>query len=205
MPKNEFSEILNNIKYLTIGQLFQIFKKLRYTAVIWLITIFSSCMGAAYVAGQYEQQKETGVALEHPFAMRIEVDGTLHDFNRLTLIKDPSLGRPDKDKVALSIRKIKNEFDIVPIGKIVATVDEKELKGIWKYILSRANIVSEAHAKPRPVFDLNDHKGDYKFKEKFVKEHTVHRYYSDGCILEYKVDSERRPIPDTFRWIKKTH
>lgn len=205
----EFSEVLNNIKFLTLGQLFQIVKKLRYTTMVWLFTLFSSCIGGAYVAGQYEEQKETGVALESPFAMRLKVDNNQYDFSRLTLVKDPMLGGLSQDKVVLSIREIKNEFDIIPVGKIVATVDKKELKGVWKWILSEAHTIewtSVAYAQyPIPVFNWNGHKGDYKFKERFVEEHLVHRYYSDGCILSYEVDKDRRSIPGTFKWVKRTH
>lgn len=205
----EFSEVLNNVKFLTLGQLFQIIKKLKYTTVIWLFTLFSSCLGGAYVAGQYEEQKETGVALESPFAMRLKVDENQYDFSRLVLIEDPMVAEISEGKIVLSIREIKNEFDIIPVGKIVATVDKKELKGVWKWILSDASqieLISVAHAQyPTPVFNWNGHKGDYKFKEEFVKEYLVYRYYSDGCVLSYEVDENRRSIPGTFEWVERTH
>lgn len=208
----DFSEVLNNVKSLTLGHLFKIAKKLKYTTVVWLFATFTSCMGAAYVAGQYEEQKEAGVSLQTPFAMRIKLRDEQHDFEHLTLIRDPILESvQSEDKVVMSIREVKNEFDVVPVGTIVATVERKDLRGVWKYILANAqsiDFIPEAHAyepRPIPMFNLNGHGGDYDFYEEFMDNYTVHRYYSDGCVLEYKVDDDRRPIPGTFVWVVQTH
>lgn len=202
----DFAGVLNNIKGLTLGQVFQIIKKIKYTTAVMLFAMFSSCVSGAFVAGQYAAQKDTAVMLESPFAMRLQLGDEQHDFNNLTLIKDPMMPTISSDKVVLSLREIKNEFDIIPLGKVVATVEEKDLSLLWEVILSSNPLINEAYAQSAyPVFNWNGHQGDYKFKEEFVESHLVYRYYSDGCILSYEVDENRRSIPETFRWVERTH
>lgn len=207
--EKEFSDVLNNIKVLTFGQILQIVKKLKYTTLVWGITIFTSCIGGTYTAGQYEENKSVGVTLDSPFAMRLGINSDSYEFSRLTLIRDPTASSAYPGKVILSIREIKNEFDIVPIGKIVATAQEKELKGIWKWLLSETRSVvlaPSAHAENTTmVFIWNGHLGDYDFKEEFVQEYLVHRYYQDGCVLSYEVDESRRSKPETFTWVEIAH
>lgn len=203
----EFAEILNNINSITFGQMLRIIKKIKYSAMLTVIAMFVSCVGSTFVAGQYSQQKDAAVMLESPFAMRLTLDNKKHDFSNLTLIKDP-MSPKLSNKVVLSLREIKNEFDIVPLGKVVATVEEKDITYLWRWVLANSEtlVFSNAYAKSFLTgFQFGYHAGDYKFKEGFVAKHVVHRFYSDGCILEYTVDNSRKSVHKTFRWIKYQH
>lgn len=206
MEDKDYTGILNNAKDLTLLQIIKTIPRLKYRTIITFLTFFATLIGGSFAAGKYSHQKQTAVMLESPFAMRITVDNVNHDFTSLTLTKDPSMLPPAEDRVVLSLREIKSAFDIIPVGKVVAQVEENKITGFWSIILSSVpSPVEEANARPNASFDWNGHQNDYKFKESFISEDTVNRYYSDGCVLEYKVDRNRRSIPSSFRWISKSH
>jgi len=203
----DFSEIINDMKSLTFGQIFKLLPKIQWK--VWVSGIFTvmSVLGITFAAGRYSQQKKTAVLLNSPFSMRIEIDGARHDFFQLTIMKDPTLISPGGESVALSLREFKSPFDIVQVGQILAQIEENKFGNILEFIVIK-DTIGKAYARTDadPVFNWNGHERDTKFKEKFINDNTVHRYYSDGCILEYKVDSnKRRSIPTSFKWIKKTH
>ena len=204
MDNDNFSEILNNSKDLTIGQIFKLLTKIKYKTMLLFIATFLTITGSAYVAGQASIKEDTAVMLQSPFSMRIALDNNTHDFENLTLIEDPTLPNPSSDMTMLSLRQIQSAFDIVQVGQVVARMERDRALPIWDWLFANADI-KHAHAKSKMSFDWNGHENDYKFKERHKDKNTVHRYYSDGCILEYKLDSNRRSIPSSFKWIKKAH
>lgn len=204
MSNNEFSDIINNVDNLTIGQILKLFKKLKYKTLITIISFFIMIFASTFAAGRYSQFKETAVMLQKPFAMRINLDNKSYDFNSLTLIKDPAAPNLNNDKIILSLREIKSPFDIIQVGTVIATIENNSITGIWKVILTnKIDIINNAFAQT--AFDWNGHQDDFNFNEKFVNKNSVHRFYSDGCILAYSVDANRRSIPSSFKWIKMTH
>lgn len=206
MNKQDFSDIMNNMKNLTLDQIFRLITKLQYKTAIMIVMFVVTTLGGAFVAGKYSQQKDTAVMLESPFSMRININKKTYDFDNLTLMIDPTMPNFEDGKIALSLREIQSAFDVLQVGQIIARVEENKLTGIWRLIISAHNLMlNEAHARSIAVFQWNGHIQDFKFKEQFVSQNTVHRYYSDGCILEYQVDVDRRSIPSSFRWIKVTH
>ncbi len=71
-------------------------------------------------------------------------------------------------------------------------------------LLPEFNEFSLVHAGRRS-FSWNGHDRDKAYREENRKRDTIHRYYRDGCILVYNTDGNRRPIGDSYRWVKKTH
>jgi len=204
MSDDNFSEVLNNTKDLTLGQIFKLITKIKYRVMIMFVAIFMTVTGSAYVAGQASVKEDTAVMLHSPFSMRIALNNNTHDFENLTLIEDPVLPNPSSDTMMLSLRQIQSAFDIVQVGQVVARVEKDSALPIWDWLFSSID-VKNAYAKPKMSFNWNGHENDYKFKEKYIDKHTIHRYYSDGCVLEYKIDDNRRSIPSSFKWIKVTH
>lgn len=209
MDKQDFSDIINNMKDLTLGQIISLVRKLKYKTIVMIITFVVVTLGGAFGAGAYSHSKDTAVMLNKPFAMRLELNGQRHDFETLTLMKDPTAPILEGNKVILSLREIKSSFDIVPIGQVVATMEEDKLTGLWRVIISKSDMVefvNEAQAHDVVAgFNWRGHEKDFDFKERFVSKTTVHRYYSDGCVLAYDVYSNRRSDPESFRWIETTH
>ena len=203
MEERDFSDFLNNTKDLTIGQIFKLISNLKYKVLLMFFATFIAVTGSAYVAGKAAATQETAVMLQAPFSMRINIENKNYDFKHLTLVEDPMLPKLEEDTIMLSLREVQSAFDIVPRGQIVAKVHKDHVPAIWKWLFSSIEI-PKAHAK-EAVFDWNGHGKDMRYKEKHEDDHLVHRYYTDECILEYMMDSNRRSIPSSFRWIKKTH
>jgi len=202
---------------ITLGQIIKTIGKLKYRTLIMIISIFFGIISASFAFGRFSYQVGTAVRLESPFAMRISIDGKNHDYNALTLIKDPTLKSPSSDAVSLSLREIQDSFDVIQIGIIVAKVGPSEINSVWAklnvvssdfsnkgYILYA---VSQDNDKSLPPADFNwyIHKGDYNFSEVHIDKNTVHRTYSDGCILEYKMNDGRKSIHSSFKWIRVNH
>jgi len=204
MDDNDFSEIMNNTKNLTLRQIFRLMTNITYKSILVFIATFLTITGSAYVAGQASIKQEAAVMLQSPFSMRITLDSEIHDFNNLTLIEDPMLLSTSSDTMMLSLKQIQSAFDIVQVGQIVARVNREDALPIWKWLFSSIDVKS-AYAQAEKIFKWNGHKNDFKFKEKHKSNSTINRYYTDECILEYKVDNNRRSIPESFRWIKRTH
>lgn len=207
MNERRFSELLNNTRDLTIGQIFRLLTRVKYKIIIMFVTTFLTITGSAYMAGQSSIERNAAVMLQTPFSMRLNINGQQHDFERLTLLEDPMLPSPSEGTVMLSLREIQSAFDIVPLGRVVATMNRNEIPVPWRWLFASITI-SEAYAydtKLRLKFDWNGHEHDYKYKESHVDDDDIHRHYGDGCILGYKVDKSRRSIPKSFRWIEKTH
>lgn len=213
MTKKDASETINNIDSLTIGNVFQLVRKLKLSAILSMAALFSSLLGGAYAIGKSSTQKDTAVMLQTPFSMSYKNHTTDFTAYRLILVKDPTAVPPEKGMMVLSLRQIKTEFDVAEVGKIIAKDDQEELS--WPWSMFAESEVEEDRAVAMTKVDItltsawnfnwNGHLGDYNFTEKFVSEDTVNRFYSDGCVLEYKVDADRRSIPDTFKWLKSVH
>jgi len=199
MPDKEISEM-------TLKQIFQSIGKLRYKTIAAAVAMFVAIVSVSFAIGRYSYQQDTAVMLESPFAMRITLDDQHHDFNSLTLIHDPSLPAVSEDKITLSLREIKSAFDIIQVGIVVAKLEKSELGAVWSVfsVNMLPSLTSMAYAQTIN-FNWYGHEKDMNFTEKFIDPATVNRKYSDGCVLEYKVDQNRRSVPDSFRWITINH
>jgi hypothetical protein len=195
-----------SLEEMTLGQIFKSIAKLRYKTIASVIAAFVAVFSASFALGRYSYQQSSAVLLESPFAMRITLDNQQHDFNSLTLIRDPSLPTMSEDKITLSLREVKSAFDVAQVGIVVAKVEKSELSNVWSiFSLNLMPSVSNiAYAQPAG-FNWHGHDQDFNFTEKFIDQNTVNRNYVDGCILEYKVDDNRRSVPDSFKWIKSKH
>jgi hypothetical protein len=182
-----------------LAQLLHLLSNLRLSLYFSLGTILLSMAGFVFLAGQHTSERSIAVTLESPFAMRLEMNGQTVDFPRLTLMRDPALLSPSEGRLPFSLREIRSDFDIVPIGQILARTPPPRRP--WFFLGSSSGLQADTPTD----FDWNSHQNDLNFREVFSDARTVHRYYSDGCILEYKVDDRRHSIPSSFRWPKRTH
>lgn len=204
MDKKEFSDILNNTKDLTLVQLLKIVGKIKWRVLLSLFLFFVSTIGGAFAAGKYSEQKDAAVMLQKPFSMFLKIEDEEYRFDTLVLIEDPTLPL-DGSKIRLSLRHIVDDFDIIPLGGVIAEKDNEDISKFWKMIISDAEN-GDIYTFAISNFNWNGHKGDYDFWEEFIEEDLVWRHYKDGCILEYEVDhSTRRSVPDSFHWVEKTH
>jgi hypothetical protein len=195
------TETLNNLDGLTLGHLLSILKKLKLTALVSIATVLGSVLGGAYLLGRASTTKQAAVMLRSPFAMRLAIDGHKVDFQNLILLKDPALVSPSQDTVILSLREIRDEFDVFPVGLITAKVEKSNLSWPWK--LFAWDFGHNAWAADE--FSFGAHQGDFNYTEEFVDAETVLRTYEDGCQLQYQVDSDRKSVRTSFKWLKNVH
>ena len=195
----------------TVKGIFQSIGRLSLKKIVSIVTVSITVLSAVFFLGRYSYQKEAAVLLDSPFSMRVVVNSHNNDFDSVTLTRDPTFPTKEQGKVALSIRQIQGEFDIVQVGVIIASVEPSELTKVWARFASLTSLESLAYAESNK-FDWHGHNPmkaekslDDTYSETFVSKDTVNRLYVDGCILEYKVDANRRSIPSSFKWIKLTH
>ena len=188
---------------MTIGQLWRVLKRLKVSAIVSMVTLVGALIGGSFALGRATQQTHTAVQLQTPFSMRIQVQGASTDFDRLILLKDPLNLAPTPDTEVLDIREVRDEFDVVPIGQVVAQAQHADVSWPWSMFALKFG-ATNAYADAGS-FDLGPHKGDFAYTEAFVDTDTIHRTYKDGCVLEYRVTKSRSSDPATFKWIKNQH
>ena len=155
---------------------------LGYTAIVFIL-------------GQYFQVSETAIPLDQPFDMRIEINGSDHHLKQITLLEDPN--PMPEGKIRLQIRAVSsNPFVINNIGLIVA----QKAKVNKDFIFDTLEIVKKAWGQN---FNWEGHENNLNYKEVYKNKTTIKRYYSDGWILQYNVDSNGNSIPSSFQWIKR--
>lgn len=203
---------MSELEDMTIKQIIQSVGKLHLKKIIGIATTAVTVLSAIFFLGRYSYQKETAVLLDHPFSMRVVVNNKNNDFNDVTLVLDPAFPAKAKDKVALSIRQIQGEFDVVSVGTIIASMEPSELTKVWARFASLPPLENSAYAQSSDKFAWHGHSplkteksADDLYREVFVDKDTVNRLYADGCILEYKVDANRKSIHGSFKWLKLMH
>ena len=155
---------------------------LGYTAIVFLL-------------GQYFQVSETAIPLDQPFIMKVTIDGHKHEFKKIILLEDPN--PISKGKIRLQIRAVSiDPFVINNMGSIIAQ-KAKVNKGV---VLDALEVVKKAWAQN---FKWEGHANNTHYKEVYINKTTIRRYYSDGWILQYNVDSNGNSIRSSFQWIKK--
>ena len=86
MDEKDFSELLNNTRDLTIGQIFKLILRIKYRVLVMFLAAFMAIASSIYMAGQSSIKQETAVMLQSPFSMRIQINDQNYDFSHLTLI-----------------------------------------------------------------------------------------------------------------------
>ena len=156
---------------------------LGYTAIVFLL-------------GQYFQVSETAIPLDQPFIMKVTIDGHEHEFKEITLLEDPE--EPiSKEKIRLKIRAVSDDpFVINDMGLIIA----QRAKVNKDVVFDTLDVVKKVWGQN---FNWEGHANNTHYKEVYINKTTIRRYYSDGWILQYNVDSNGNSIRSSFQWIKK--
>jgi hypothetical protein len=149
-----------------------------------------------FKAGQIYQISEIAIPLSSPFDMALKFDEKEINLEKIYFVKCPNF--PDsKETIALELRRIIKSAETEKVGTAIVL---REV--VQKFSISQAiNFISTAYAQNN--FNWEGHEKKYNFKEKYMKSDTIRRTYTDGWILEYKVDKSGRSIPSSFRWIKR--
>lgn len=209
-----------NFEDITFSDLLKILKNLKLK-VIWsiLISLFS-CSSLIFFLGMKSEASRTAIYLSDFFDIYIEKDEIKKciepsgnpglNCKDLYLIKNP-IGSIKTEKRHLEIRNFDRVSSMTEIVGAVLTkkhagtvISTKNADKYRSFLPNTINISQPAIAQTRQgSFNWYGHKHNYDFREEYIDENTIRRYYSDGWILEYEVNRNRRSILSTFRWIRR--
>lgn len=216
--QKELIDLVNEYEKISLMQLFSIVTKIKITALLSIVTLFFGYSLILYQFSAKMQINKIGISLKKPFNMVIEelkvgdleldkkVDQRLDSaqfkeivLKDIHLVSENDRTGLDDDEVRLRVRKINRAAikDTKDIGKILA----KKSDEVTIPLFNRINLMDSAHAQSN--FRWYGHEDNFDFYEEQIDKYTIRRYYSDCWILEYKIDHQRRSIPNSFVWIKK--
>lgn len=160
-------------------------------------------IGVGFVAalGYLSHGETPALCLDSPFSMRLLINGSTNDYERLILTEDATLGQAQSGFKFLRLRQAFSAFQIDPVGVVVVQDLKQSNRG---KILDGISIITSAEADE--PFQWNGHEADQRFREWYDHKLTgMRRVYLDGCELTYKLDRHGRSIPTSFRWLRRTH
>ena len=204
-------EVINDVEKLTVGEFFDILKRVKVKILISIFISLATLGYGIFKAGQYCQIRDTAVAIGYPFTMSVKKEiiyqilrndpSEVVRLGELNLAKNPGYPR-SKDGIGLILHRIddKDASDIEQIGSVVA--QKCRFASFFSLLFSKLGSMGTVYADARS-FDWHGHQGNRRFREEYVKGDTVRRYYDDGWILQYKLDSRGRSIPSSFTWIRR--
>ena len=181
---------------ITLKQCFEIIKRMKIKSLVLLGSIFATHTGIVFGVGWASQANTTAISLSRPFGMKLGVDLKEFPFPKLILTESYRVVESDVEKIFLLLRMRNDVRTYDQVGEVVAQKGKaKEITQLY------FDVTKNLYAQDQ--FDWKNHKDNFNFYEKFVAPGTIHRYYNDGWILEYKVDRDGRAIKSSLKWIKR--
>ena len=206
--------IISNIEELSLKQASEIVKSLSLKALISIMTLFIGYTTLIFLSGQVFQanmmvvefERPFGITMNHPFSTQLvkKLENGEFPYPDLIATPDYSFNNGDENKIIAKLRLRRSEND-GPIYDEIGTLitDKNNITSTFGNI--SYSLLGKAYAQDdaKEDFDWENHKNNYDFYEKFVNKTTIHRYYDDGWILEYKVDRQGQSISSSLKWVKK--
>jgi hypothetical protein len=215
MSKKSLPSPLEDLGKITIGDLLSMLKSLSMKAIVSLVGIIVAYTSIIFGIGSYVVMKSSGIALSHPFDMRISVRENDMDRNEsgrinykltgLILSEPPWDNVTQKHKKCYVVFRDFGDLKIEKIGQIECLVEKSSILDIVKKgisIISPTGLVNTAFAQN---FSLGVHQNDNNYTQSFVDQNTIRRTYSDGCVLQFKIDANGVAIIESFVWIVNRH
>ncbi|WP_019501496.1 hypothetical protein [Pseudanabaena sp. PCC 6802] len=202
--KSDDEYSINDPREMTLRQLISSFSRVKISALLSIAGIFLAYSFAVFQLGCWLQNQRTAIALNRPFDMYLNLGqdnvreltkSSKLELRNLILLQGEYIP-VQEDRFLLKLRKIV-DYDTIAVGNIIA----QKGKIIDTPHISNWFAMQGAYAQQK--FEWYGHEKNYRFREEFIDNHTIRRYYDDGWILEYKIDSQGRSILSTFRWIQR--
>ena len=182
-----------------------------------IIGVFSSYTMLVYELGR-STLSDHGITLLRKFSFKsifsekdLDVDKSTINLDKLYLVK--ALIQPSDTEDLYIVKQITNDpRAIITTGSVVTkkqqTNQNEYFKAFVKFLqkflsLDLSNLTLTEIAYAQQTFEWYGYENNYDFHEKYIDELTIRRFYGDGAVLEYKVNSQGASIPSTFKWIKR--
>jgi hypothetical protein len=170
-----------------------------------LVSVFAFLLGSGtliFRLGEAHERDATAIALGRPFNMALSeaFESGPVQLSHLVLTPDfQEQGSNSEPTVVLRIRRMNAAGLFDQVGQITAP------RPPGKSSLELIGLADAGHfGWPQAwaqAFDWRGHRDNTHFREVFVGKDTIRRRYDDGAVLEYKVDSRGKALPETLHWI----
>lgn len=213
--KGAKTECIEGIGRITIMDLWNVLRRLSLKAIGAFFVTFVAYTSAVYTYGYNVARKDSAITLFTPFNIRMSVtekdmkrneNGVLDcTVDNLSIIKPGYV--PKKEHSRFIIFREYAPTQNSQVGEI-ACIGVENKPSLYDSIrdtlfsLSDRILTDTAFAQQ---FSLGVHLNDVHYTQSFVAADTIRRTYSDGCVLQYKVDRNGNSILQSYVWIVYKH
>lgn len=195
---------MNDPKSTTLKQVITAIAKLKITTIVTVVGVFFSYSSVLFMLGIFVSKKDAGIDLQRPFDMRLKLNKAQELYlTGLTIFKNPFVAAPEtkKDVKFFVLFRDLGDLQNEQVGTIQVKVKEINIfQYTWKNLFS-TNINGFDLYAENSIFDWGDKKQDKEYSQEFAAPKKVLRRFDDGSILEYRIDSDGKSIPGSFKWI----
>lgn len=208
-------EFGRNFEDISFDDLIEIFKNMKVRVIWSIVTLLLTCSSAILLIGMKIEASKTAIELGEYFDIFIKDDEIQKCIrissnpglkcNNLALLKN-NIGEQEPEKRYFEIRVLDPQTSLTDtVGSVLTKKNSGKLLSNKNAILSSFIDISQPAIAQANQLSFNWHgrKHDFEFREKYVDKNTIRRYYSDGWVLEYKVDQDGHSILSTFKWIRR--
>jgi hypothetical protein len=198
------AEAINHLDTISLGELWRGIARVRVSALISVAGVLLTYTVLIHDIGVRRQMSETAVSTGHPFDMTLTLSerGDEHVALKGIYFRVPEDYPSQKGKISLKVLEMTDEGLPKPIGVAQVEADEQP-NMMWSRFVADGifSLVASAHAAE--PFNWAGHQQRRDFYERISTGQTVRRYYSDGWVLEYRVDDRGFAIPQTLAWVNR--
>lgn len=160
-----------------------------------------------YNLGTKEEASQIAISLESPFDLSVtprEDNTTTQSLNNV-FFRPPYDYPKQEDRVTLQLIQVNDKAETNPIGSAKVQKPQLTTNPILAFLSSTLDVLKNIislTAIAQEAFDWRGHQQHRDFYEKYHAPQVIWRYYSDGSILEYRVDDHEVMVSSTLRWVK---
>ena len=194
---------VQNLERTSIRQLLALLGTLTLGAWASLLSFLILTLSFVFWLGQKTLYSSTAIALDRPFGMVLHDGPPARAYEHLGLLEKARGDGAANGTVILDLRSYQGPTLTSSVGEV--TVKRAPTKFLFDWIMSLAP-GSTAHAASHDAtsnkFNWGKYKDSYHFSERYIDATTIRRRYDDGSVLEYSIDSSRKMLPATLRWVR---
>ncbi len=199
--KGNKDKLVDDLKKLTFLDFITVLWKIRLRFIGTSVSLFALGMFVANV-GYSWATRNVAIEASRPFALDINLellerfseDETSKKLEEVYLVKLKDFR--DENYTYWKIHKFVNAGGSYVIGTIKAPIVNR------KFQFNFFDFIESVHAQPIEEFNWEGQENNTDFYEEYINENTIRRYYDNGKILEYRIDSQGKPVSGSFKWIR---
>ena len=203
----ESSDIVNDLRSRSLADLLRAIAQIKVSVLLSAVGLFLTYTVFLHDLGASQQQNETAVSMDHHFDLNLPLS---EHVDKPIALKDVYFRLPEDTAGDIDLYLMEpvdgNFPQPVGLAKLKGQATDPRHNVMWSpYIKDGLNglISLIAPARAEEPFDWAGHENRRDFYERVSPSHVVQRYYSDGWVLEYRVDEKGFGLPNTLRWVQR--